>query len=461
MSNLSDNYTQNKTEVFPIGFIEQIAPIIQKYAPTYGIHVCSPIIAQAILESASGTSELAKNAHNYFGLKYRAGRCPTSCGIYNKIGSEQNQNGSYTSSSMQWMKFPSMEAGVQGYFDFINIANYSNLKGVSDPKTYLENIKKDGYATSLKYVENVLSVINRYDLSKYDQKEAIKQMTYSNSKLVTYTRISPNKTIPRNHTIDTITIHCYVGQVTAKSGCNAGKFIISDPQNGTSCNYVVGYDGSIGLCVEEKDRSWCSSNRANDHRAVTIEVACEAKHPYMTTEKALSALIELVADICRRNKKKKLIWFGDKNRTLAYKPKDDEMVMTVHRWFAPKACPGSYLYEKHSYIAEQVNKKLNQNLQNQTSKFIYKNVDYTLVFDSEYYSNSYPDLRNAFGLDSAKLFDHFCNYGMKEGRIASPSFHVNRYKSYYADLRNAFGDNLPLYYEHYINYGHKENRKCV
>lgn len=151
-----------------MGFIEQIAPYIQKYAPKYGIKICSPIIAQAVLESGSGTSELAKNANNYFGLKYRAGRCPTSCGIYNKVGSEQNKDGSYTSSAMQWMKFPNMESGVQGYFDFINISNYANLKGINDPKTYLENIKKDGYATSLKYVDNLMAVISKYNLTKYD-----------------------------------------------------------------------------------------------------------------------------------------------------------------------------------------------------------------------------------------------------------------------------------------------------
>jgi len=151
-----------------MGFIEQIAPYVQKYAPQYGIKVCSPVIAQAVLESASGTSELAKNAHNYFGLKYRPGRCPASCGIYNKIGSEQNKDGSYTSSAMQWMKFKDMDTGVQGYFDFINISNYADLKGVNDPKTYLENIKKDGYATSLRYVENLMAVISKYNLTKYD-----------------------------------------------------------------------------------------------------------------------------------------------------------------------------------------------------------------------------------------------------------------------------------------------------
>ena len=104
-------------------FIKQIATYVKKYAPSYNIKVYSPIIAQAILESAYGTSELAVNAHNYFGLKYRAGRCKTCIGIYNKVGSEQNADGSYTSSSMQWCKFKDMENGVIGYFDFINIFN--------------------------------------------------------------------------------------------------------------------------------------------------------------------------------------------------------------------------------------------------------------------------------------------------------------------------------------------------
>ena len=115
----------------------------------------------------------------------------------------------------------------------------------------------------------------------------------SNSPLVTYTKISPNKSV-RNHVIDTITIHCFVGQVTAKQGCNAKRFITPDNINGASCNYVVGYDGSIGLCVEEKDKSWCSSSRSNDHRAITIEVASETKHPYTVTEAAYDALIDLL-----------------------------------------------------------------------------------------------------------------------------------------------------------------------
>ena len=176
----------------------------------------------------------------------------------------------------------------------------------------------------------------------------------SNSSLATYTLISPNKNSPRNHKIDTISIHCFVSQVTAKRGCE----VFQPSSEQASCNYVVGYDGSIGLCVEEKDRSWCTSSSSNDHRAITIETASENKAPYKVTAAAYAALLDLVTDICRRNGAKKLLWFGDKAKTLAYAPKSGEMVMTVHRWFANKSCPGDYLYNLHGEIAAEVTKRL-------------------------------------------------------------------------------------------------------
>ena len=156
-----------------MAFIDEIAAYVIKYAPQYGIKVYSPIIAQSILESASGTSELAKNAHNYFGLKYRANRCPSASGTYIKVGSEQSANGKYTSSTMTWFKFKNMESGVKGYFEFISISNYSNLKGITDPKKYLKTIKSDGYCTSLNYVSNVMNVIKKYNLTKYDKQSNI------------------------------------------------------------------------------------------------------------------------------------------------------------------------------------------------------------------------------------------------------------------------------------------------
>ena len=188
----------------------------------------------------------------------------------------------------------------------------------------------------------------------------------SNSTLVTCTRISPNRTSPRNHAIDRITIHCYVGQVTAERGCSGARFTTYDPIGGASCNYVVGCDGSIGLCVPESDRSWCSSNRANDHRAVTIETASGTVHPYAVTEAAYSALLDLVTDICRRNGKRKLLWMEDKAKALAYMPAADEMVLTVHKWFAAKACPGQYLLERHGEIAAEVTRRLQEEVDDMT-----------------------------------------------------------------------------------------------
>lgn len=345
-------------------FIKDIAKYVQKYATQYNILCPSAIISQAILESASGTSELAVNAHNYFGLKYRANRCPSACGIYYKVGSEQDPvTGKYTSSAMQWMKFSCMEDGVKGYFDFINIANYNNLKGVDNPETYLKNIKADGYATSINYVDNLLAVIKKYNLTQYDifskdNKDTVIKNT--NSPLVTYTKISPNKTSPRNHAIDTITIHCIVGQWTAKQGCD--YFAATNRQ--CSANYVVGKDGSIGLSVDEKDRSWCSSNTANDHRAITIEVASDTKDPYAVTNQAYNALIELVADICKRNGINKLVWSTSKADRINRK---NGCNMTVHRDFANKSCPGQYLYSRHGHIAEEVNKRLNNNTSTSTT----------------------------------------------------------------------------------------------
>lgn len=173
----------------------------------------------------------------------------------------------------------------------------------------------------------------------------------SNSSLVSYKRLTKNCNSPRNHKIDTITIHCIVGQWTAKQGCN--YFATTDRQ--CSSNYVVGKDGSIGLSVEEKDRSWCSSNKANDHRAITIEVASDTKAPYAVTDKAFEALIKLCADICKRNGIKKLVWSTNKNERVNHL---NGCNMTVHRDFANKSCPGEYLYSRHGEIAKRVNEIL-------------------------------------------------------------------------------------------------------
>lgn len=192
----------------------------------------------------------------------------------------------------------------------------------------------------------------------------------SNSPLVDFTLISPNRTSPRNHEINTVTIHCVVGQCTVES---LGA-IFAKKSRAASSNYGVGKDGRIGMYVEEKDRSWCSggtdrngrpirvngiSGTDNDHRAITIEVASDTAHPYAVTDAAYEGLIRLLVDICKRNPGiRRLRWLGDKSLV----GRTDRQNMTVHRWFANKSCPGDYLYERHSAIAEEVNRRLDADI---------------------------------------------------------------------------------------------------
>ena len=176
-------------------------------------------------------------------------------------------------------------------------------------------------------------------------------MGFTNSSLVNYTKISPNKTVNRNHAIDTITIHCVVGQCSVETIGN----VFAPTSRKASSNYGIGFDGRIGMYVEEKDRSWCSSSASNDHRAITIEVASDTKEPYAVNDKAYASLINLVTDICQRNGIKELKWKADKSLI----GQVDKQNMTVHRWFANKSCPGTYLYSKMGEIASEVNKRLN------------------------------------------------------------------------------------------------------
>ena len=171
----------------------------------------------------------------------------------------------------------------------------------------------------------------------------------SNSPLVNYTKISPNKTKNRNHAIDTITIHCVVGQVSVETLGN----IFQTKQ--ASSNYGIGLDGRVGMYVEEKDRSWCSSNAANDHRAITIECASDMKEPYAIKPVVYNKLIDLVTDICKRNNISKLVWSTSKSDRVNHK---NGCNMTCHRDYANKSCPGTYIYEREGQIAAEVNKRL-------------------------------------------------------------------------------------------------------
>ena len=179
-------------------------------------------------------------------------------------------------------------------------------------------------------------------------------MGYTNSPMVAYTKLSPNNSGQRTQPISRITPHCIVGAPTAEG---LGEWFAKKSTKASS-NYGIDRDGRIGMYVEEKNRSWCSSNNANDQRAVTIECASETKEPYAFTETVYQRLIELCVDICKRNGKKKLIWLGDKDKTLKYQPELDEMILTVHRWFANKSCPGTWMMERMGDLADRVTAKL-------------------------------------------------------------------------------------------------------
>lgn len=179
-------------------------------------------------------------------------------------------------------------------------------------------------------------------------------MAYTNSKLVAYTKLSPNHSGQRTHSIDRITPHCVVGQCTAEG---LGSWFAQSSTQASS-NYGIDKDGRVGMYVEEKNRSWCSSSNANDQRAVTIECASDTTEPYAFRDAVYQKLIVLCVDICKRNGKKKLIWFGDKDKTLAYSPESDEMILTVHRWFANKSCPGNWMYARMGDLASKVTAQL-------------------------------------------------------------------------------------------------------
>ena len=185
-------------------------------------------------------------------------------------------------------------------------------------------------------------------------------MSYSNSSLVSYTNLTKHHSGLRTHLIDRITPHCVVGQWSAKKIAD----YFSNTGKQASCNYGIGQDGQISLSVEEKNRSWCSSSNANDQRAITIECASEAYAPYEMSNEVYESLIKLCTDICKRNGKNKLIWISDKDTALNYNPASNEMLLTVHRWFANKSCPGDWLYSRLGELATRVNVNLTQSTGN-------------------------------------------------------------------------------------------------
>lgn len=186
----------------------------------------------------------------------------------------------------------------------------------------------------------------------------------SKSSLVDYTLLSPNNSGKRTHKIDRITPHCFVGQVTAERGAE----VFASTSRKASCQYVIAKDGRVALVCDEDNRSWCTSSNSNDQRAITIECASDNTHPYAFTDACYSKLIDLTVDICKRYNKTKLVWINNKEQALAYEPKDNELQITVHRWFANKSCPGDWLIGKMDDYVAKVNSRINSEVKPVSNK---------------------------------------------------------------------------------------------
>lgn len=193
-------------------------------------------------------------------------------------------------------------------------------------------------------------------------------MGTTRSSLVSCTVLSPNHSGQRIYKVTRITPHCMVGQLSARK---CGELFARSSYQASS-NYGIGTGGEIGLYVDEKDRSWCSSSADNDNRAVTIECASGTAHPYEMNSRVYASLVNLCVDICRRYGKKKLLWIADKSRALAYEPGDDEMLITVHRWFARKSCPGDWLYNRLGKLAAEVTAQLQKGEKRDAAVRIYR-----------------------------------------------------------------------------------------
>ena len=213
-------------------------------------------------------------------------------------------------------------------------------------------------------------------------------MKMSNSALVSYTKLSPNHSGKRTHVIDTISVHCMAGNLSVET-CGA---LFAKSSREASSNYGIGSDGRIALYVDEANRSWCTSSRSNDQRAITIEVAnTVAADPWPISDAAYNALINLLVDICQRNGIKKLLWEGNNNLI----GQVDRQNMSVHRWFAAKACPGDWLYEHHGQIAEEVNARLEEKKEEEDDEDMVRYKKLSDIPESCNFRNIVDDLMTA------------------------------------------------------------------
>lgn len=436
-------------------FINQIAPYVVAWRDFFKFGVASAIIAQACLESGYGTSDKAQY-NNFFGLKYKGNRVTCNNGKFTSHSKEWDASkGCYVDITCDWYTFADMNTGVEGYYQFINSGNYSMAKIATTPENYLQALKNAGYATSPNYVQNNMRVINQYNLTQYDKE--IPGMK-PDSPLAQGITVSPNTYGKRPAPPSRITIHhmgCYPSP-TAKDQCQR----FASPSRKASANYCIGNAGDCWQGLPEDYAPCTSSNKANDLKAITFEVANSSGAPYWTiSPEAMNTLVFLLVDICKRRGIKQLIWSDKKS----YRVNGvNGCNMTLHCDFASTTCPGPFLKQCMPNIAAIVNGYLAQPGPAPTpSQYTINGVDYSPVFDPEFYRNKYADLNASFGNNYQQLWNHFCQFGMNEFRQASAKFNPQAYKDRYSDLVAAFGDDNPMYYYHYCTCGKAEGRDAT
>ena len=365
-------------------YLDQVIEPARRVCKRYG-YLPSVLIAQTCLENGYGMaadcypliqvsnmvgqkSELLNSSWVALGLSVWPGRSIT------KNTPEQYGN-QIVRINDNFRVFDSIEQSLADFLLFLTYAsNYGaggapkyggEVLSIKDPESLIRAVGGRGYATGQTYPTSVMRIVREHNLTQYDDLTNVpmtdqippalrKEAAPVNSPLVSYTKLSPCNSGQRTMKIDRITPHCIVGQLSAET--IGACFDHTSVQ--ASCNYGIAVDGRVALIVPENVRSWCSSSSANDQRAVTIECASDKTAPWAFRDNVYQRLIELCVDICKRNGKNKLLWLADKQKTLAYQPAADEMILTVHRWFANKACPGDWLYERLGDLAEKVTKAL-------------------------------------------------------------------------------------------------------
>lgn len=267
-------------------FVKQLAVLVQKYAPKYNIDVCSPIIAQACLESGFGTSNLSKN-HNYFGLTYRENRVKAASGFVQTVKGNK------------FFKFASMEKGVEGYFQFINISNYAKLKEAKTPEEYLKYIIEAKYATDSKYIEKCMSIVDKYNLTSYDKKKVVTtESSFDQQAPGDLYRIkvaidaghgsnTPGKRHPDGYKehFSNVKIAYYLDQILRKN--NIDTFKVSWDDNNSENDNDIPLTTRQNM-IKNAKCNYLISIHANAHGSGTVYTAAEGIETFYHSDKALS-----------------------------------------------------------------------------------------------------------------------------------------------------------------------------